>query len=191
MKQEYNEIKMDSCFNIQNGFVCIEEFGHQLEYNTWSFIIRKYDKVVSDNLKELELKIFKKVCWLFSKKIYNESESGDVFLSVTVSDIKEMYYMLKVMKKLKNQYIYNRYDSNHKKWSESVKHRDNYKCQECGGKENIQAHHVKEYSKYENIRYDINNGITLCKKCHYEKHRNMQRLKEITNKNIDYKEICI
>lgn len=60
----------------------------------------------------------------------------------------------------------------YKQWRDAVFKRDNYICKECGvtngnGKSIfLQAHHIKPWSKFPELRYDINNGITLCKKCH-------------------------
>jgi hypothetical protein len=60
-------------------------------------------------------------------------------------------------------------DRNNKKntdWRKEVFKRDNYTCQECGQKGYIEAHHIKRWVDYPNLRYDINNGKTLCKSCH-------------------------
>jgi hypothetical protein len=53
-----------------------------------------------------------------------------------------------------------------KRWVKLVKKRDNYKCQICGSNKDIQAHHIKPYKDYPELRYDINNGITVCIDCH-------------------------
>lgn len=59
----------------------------------------------------------------------------------------------------------------YKKWREDVFRRDGYKCKICGVKGGVlNAHHIKPYSKFPNLRYSIDNGVTLCKKCHKEMH---------------------
>lgn len=51
-------------------------------------------------------------------------------------------------------------------WRECVFVRDNFICQQCkqGGK--IEAHHIHMWSKYPDLRFDVDNGITLCEECH-------------------------
>ena len=60
----------------------------------------------------------------------------------------------------------------YRQWRQDVYARDNYTCQCCGCKKSgsFEAHHLYNYSSNENKRTDIDNGITLCKKCHKEFH---------------------
>ena len=54
------------------------------------------------------------------------------------------------------------------KWRKKVFEKDNYTCQICfirGGY--LEAHHIKAWSKYPDLRYSISNGLTVHKgKCH-------------------------
>jgi hypothetical protein len=51
-------------------------------------------------------------------------------------------------------------------WTKSVLERDNYTCQKCSSTDMPSAHHIKSFLKYPKLRFDINNGITLCISCH-------------------------
>lgn len=52
------------------------------------------------------------------------------------------------------------------KWHNDCLKRDWYKCQICNSKEEIEVHHIKSYKDYPKERVNLDNGITLCKKCH-------------------------
>lgn len=54
-------------------------------------------------------------------------------------------------------------------WSKTVKHLGNGLCQVCNMKSEI-SHHIVHKSKYPELSLNVNNGIPLCKKCHYEVH---------------------
>lgn len=56
-------------------------------------------------------------------------------------------------------------------WRKSVFEKDGYECQKCGcvGGE-LNAHHIQNFSKYPELRFAIDNGITFCRDCHYEFH---------------------
>ena len=61
----------------------------------------------------------------------------------------------------------------YKEWRRQVYKRDNYTCQRCGCNKSgsLNAHHIKEWAIYIDLRYDVSNGITLCKKCHIKLHK--------------------
>lgn len=72
----------------------------------------------------------------------------------------------------KVQDIRNRQTKEYKNWREKVFKRDNYTCKKCGKRGvEIQAHHVKPWALYPALRYEVNNGITLCNECHKEIHK--------------------
>ena len=62
--------------------------------------------------------------------------------------------------------------SEYRQWRETVYKRDNYTCQKCGDNKghNFNAHHIKSFVDHPKLRYEISNGITLCKKCHQITH---------------------
>jgi len=54
----------------------------------------------------------------------------------------------------------------YKMWQVMVYERDGYSCVNCCSKEQIEAHHIKSWSKYPKLRYNVDNGKTLCIVCH-------------------------
>ena len=55
-------------------------------------------------------------------------------------------------------------------WSDDVRRRDGNRCVLCGSAENLNAHHIKPVALYPECKDDLDNGITLCRKCHHKIH---------------------
>jgi len=55
----------------------------------------------------------------------------------------------------------------YKYWRSAVFERDNWTCKTCfrrSGK--LEAHHIKEWAKFPELRFIVENGVTLCYECH-------------------------
>ena len=67
----------------------------------------------------------------------------------------------------------------YKEWSRRVLERDDFTCQNqnCRARDGRQlsAHHIKSFSEFSELRFDIDNGTTLCQRCHVRLH-NMLRV---------------
>jgi len=70
------------------------------------------------------------------------------------------------------------YDTKYKYWMLEVKKRDNWKCKilnsDCQGY--LEAHHILNWKDYPELRYEINNGISLCRFHHPLKRVEERRL---------------
>lgn len=58
-----------------------------------------------------------------------------------------------------------------KTWRNLILKRD-IVCQKCKSTEFLQAHHIKPYNAFPDLRFDLSNGILLCKFCHAKEHEN-------------------
>lgn len=67
--------------------------------------------------------------------------------------------------------------SMHSRWATKVIQRDSYKCMRCnvsGEVASLQAHHIFPFELFPDKRDEIENGITLCSKCHWEVHDTLE-----------------
>lgn len=61
------------------------------------------------------------------------------------------------------------------RWRREVFSRDKFTCQICNKQSSeLEAHHIKSFSKHKELRFNVENGITLCKKCHRNLHKGVK-----------------
>jgi UDPglucose 6-dehydrogenase len=65
---------------------------------------------------------------------------------------------------------------NHRRWRKAVLERDKHTCQKCGSNQKLHVHHIREFAFFPESRFDVNNGLTLCKMCHKKLHKDMKRV---------------
>jgi 5-methylcytosine-specific restriction endonuclease McrA len=51
-------------------------------------------------------------------------------------------------------------------WAIAVKKRDNFRCVFCGSEQNLEAHHIYSFASFRELRFDLFNGLTVCRECH-------------------------
>lgn len=72
-------------------------------------------------------------------------------------------------------------DVKYKVWSRDVKNRDGWECritnEDCFGR--MESHHILPWRDYPELRYDLNNGITLCHQHHPRKATDEARLASV------------
>lgn len=56
-------------------------------------------------------------------------------------------------------------------WRASVIRRD-VRCKVCNSIQGREAHHLNHATYFAGMRFDVDNGVALCKKCHAQYHTN-------------------
>ncbi|MDI6732328.1 MAG: NUMOD3 domain-containing DNA-binding protein [Planctomycetota bacterium] len=83
-------------------------------------------------------------------------------------------------KRMDKEYGWTRMD--YSSWRKSVRERDRYQCQICFSDDKVLvAHHILPFKTHRELRYDVKNGIVLCKGCHQELHRTSLLIKKAKN----------
>jgi len=119
------------------------------------------------------------------KEVAEITEEPAVVLDVAIRLLEELelirrvgsYYVMKDVDE-KNIVVSSEEDgrdrntTEYKKWRMSVYERDDFTCQRCHQKGcRLEAHHVVPWVESRELRFSIDNGITLCEECHKLVHK--------------------
>ena len=145
----YKDDDIEVCLEcaVEYNYITKEEYMKNGFYNEEFDDFKYFDLVIKDS------SLFKNYC-SFAKSKYE------------VVDIR------------KPKYTDKRNCLEYQNWRTSVFKRDEYTCQHCkkvGGE--LNAHHIKSYKDFKKLRYDIDNGITLCINCHRKEHKRLRGVK--------------
>lgn len=77
-------------------------------------------------------------------------------------------------------------DTRYRQWMFGVKNRDKWACRiadnKCNGR--LEAHHILSWKYYPELRYEINNGITLCQSHHPKGRENENKMSPYLQKLV-------
>lgn len=101
------------------------------------------------------------------------------------------YFVIKdrtLLKKDRNK----AYDTQYKYWMLEVKKRDKWKCKisDCNCSGRLEAHHILNWRDHPELRYNINNGITLCRFHHPKKRVEEKKLSPYFQELVKQTNIC-
>jgi hypothetical protein len=66
---------------------------------------------------------------------------------------------------------FNKKDSSiYKLWSFKIKELAKFKCIKCNSKKELNSHHIENWANNKKLRFDLKNGVCLCKECHINLH---------------------
>lgn len=89
---------------------------------------------------------------------------------------KAFMSVMPIMKDERRRSAEGRHCAEYRLWRSTVFERDGYQCQICnakGGK--LNAHHIESYAHHPCLRYEPDNGVTLCEECHKFVHRELRK----------------
>jgi len=78
-----------------------------------------------------------------------------------------------------------RNSSLYREWREAVIERDG-SCAICGSIDDLHAHHIRHASYWPNLRFDLTNGVALCRDCHTQFHTNFKRSFRVKCDDTDF-----
>lgn len=147
-KKKISEAKRNSIPWNKGKKLSAEHKENFRKANKGKFSPKKGIKLSPEHVEKLKNAIRRKPS--FKNKIIRRGKDSSNWKGGVTSEIK----------RIRNLHEY-------QTWRKSIFERDDYQCKNClirGAY--LEAHHIKKFSEHPELRFDLNNGITLCKQCH-------------------------
>lgn len=85
-----------------------------------------------------------------------------------------------------------RYSAFGQSWRKQIFERDNYTCQVCNVRGTyLEAHHIFRFAYFPDLRFNLWNGMTLCRPCHDKTKKHDRKLQLIRMDEIQEKESTV
>lgn len=182
------EIKVPPSKNSKNNFCCRECYNLFHSKNTKEYKCEVCGKIFKSNEQKNANRFCCRKCYDEWHRIKNKERvcptCGKTFIAKSSEDkyCSRECHLQNLHQKMKGEghplwkggvsKLNDHRDNNdYKNWRRQVYERDDYKCVKCGSKEKLNAHHILSWKHYPELRYDLDNGITLCEKCHIKIHQ--------------------
>lgn len=116
--------------------------------------------------KKINEEQFLKFCGIYLNGMRAKVNNGEIYITY---GNKKFPFEMTNEQEIRNSKEYS-------EWRKKVFERDDYTCKMCGKKGgNLNAHHIKSFKKYPELRLKLSNGLTLCEECHKKIHKEIGR----------------
>ncbi len=137
---------------------------------SWFNFKKHWAEIILQLSDEDRLQIYDSMCKYAFFGGYEETELTEM------SKMVMLFIVQALTQDAKNCLPEGRISASYQHWRKDVLKRDNYTCQRCGAKSaRLNVHHVKPFALYPELRLDVNNGVTLCDKCHIQVHKELRQ----------------
>lgn len=140
------------------------------------------------NIQYLKDKAFRFTCTICGKTVFTQPAQMK-YRSRKTCSIKcrgELFRKRAIERHLKLGYTKHqldrlaRYSPEAERWRKAVFARDNFTCQTCNIRGTyLEADHIKPFAYFPELRLELSNGRTLCRKCHDKTKLSAKKMKEI------------
>ena len=113
-----------------------------------------------------------------------EFATGFIDFNKFSDEFKQKVIKVPLTETERNKSYFYRGSSEYIAWRDAVRTRDKFTCQRCGSKKRIVAHHIFGFMDYPYVRYDLENGISLCQECHKIVHREISEAEKERKYNL-------